>query len=148
MAILTVAAARQRIAAALSAIPGWHESRWAYDLFPLDPGQYAHLSFAVGAPNTLPTSPIELYAAKRGAAGGECHTMIGIRFTARIRADRQVGDFDSALASEAAALIAVGAAAATDCHFLPEELRRQVVGDGTWFLGEIMIRATHRIALV
>ena len=132
----------------LEALPGWHESRWGYDLFPLDPGQYAHLAFSVGAPLTVPTSPIELVAHKRGAAGGEVSSTIGVRWTFRIRADRQVADFDAALAAEAAALVAIGTATSTDVHFMPEELRRTAAGDGTWLVGEITVRAIHRIALV
>lgn len=117
-------------------------------MFPLDPGQYAHLSFAVGVASTLPTDPIEFSARKRGSYGGEANTAIGVRWTYRLRGDRQVGDLDDALTAEAAALVAIGGATSTDVHFLPEELRRQTVGDGTWLLGEITIRAIHRVALM
>ena len=148
MAVLSVATARQRIAAVLEALPGWHESRWGYDIFPLDPGQYAHLSFAVGVPDTVPADAIQFVARKCGLNGGVANSSIAIRWTYRLRADRQVADYDAALAAEAAALIAIGTAVSTDVHYMPEELRREVVGDGTWLLGQIRVRATHHMALV
>ena len=150
MALIAVATLRARIAAALEALTTpapWRESRWAFDLFPLDPGQYAHLAFAVGAVSTSPTAPMELVRHKRGAEGGQVSTELRVVWAYRIRADRQVADYDSALAAEAVALVAICGTSQTDVHFLPAELSRRMAGDGTWLLGTIRINAIHRIAI-
>ena len=150
MAVVAVATLRARVAAALEALASpapWRESRWSFDLFPSDPGQYAHLAFAVGAPSTVPTSLSELVRHKRGAEGGQVTTQLRVAWTYRIRADRQVADYDAALAAEAAAVVAVCGTSQVDAHLLPSELSRRIVGDGTWLLGSISIDAIHRLAI-
>lgn len=150
MAVVTVSALRSRLAAAMEALAtpaAWRESRWSFDLFPADPGQYAHLAFAVGTPTTLPTTVMELVRHKRGAEGGQVTTQFQIAWTYRIRADRQVADYGAALDAEAVALKAITGASQVDAHFLVTELARRIVGDGTWLLGTIRLDAIHRISI-
>jgi len=150
MAVVAISTLRARIAAALEALTSpaaWRESRWSFDLFPSDPGQYAHLAFAVGAPTTTPTAAMELVRHKRGAEGGQVTTALQVAWVYRIRADRQVADYDSALDAEAVALRAITGASQVDVHFLPVDLTRRIVGDGTWLLGTIRVDAIHRIAI-
>lgn len=150
VAVVAVSALRQRIAAVVEglATPGpWHESRWNFQDFPRDPGTYAHLSFAVGTPIWRFNSIMESFRAKRGALGGLVDTEFVVRWTYRIRADRQVADLDAALDAEAVLVTALAGVAMTDAHIGISQARRSVVGDGTWMLGEVSLLVQHRIAI-
>jgi len=150
VAVIAVSALRQRVAAAVEALAtpsAWRESRWNYNDFPRDPGTYAHLAFAVGAPITRFTTIMESYRHKRGADGGLVDTEFGLRWTFRLRGDRQVGDYDAALDAEAALVQAIAGASLVNAHIGQTQARRSVVGDGAWLLGEVSIVAQHRLAL-
>jgi hypothetical protein len=150
VAVIAVSALRQRLAAAVEALTSpspWRESRWSFDLFPSDPGQYAHLAFAVGAQTTAPDAPQEMIRHKRGADGALVTTSIAIAWTYRLRADRQVADYDAALDAEAVLVRAITGASQVDVHFIPTELRRRVVGDGAWMFGTVSVDAVHRLQI-
>jgi len=150
VAVIACSTVRQRLAAAVEAltVPApWRESRWNADDFPADPGTYAHLSFAIGAPILRWNSIMESVRHKRGAEGGLVDGEYTVRWTYRLRADRQVGDFDAALDAEAVLIKAIAGASQVDCHIGQTQARRRVVGDGTWMLGEVSVIATHRLAI-
>jgi hypothetical protein len=150
VAVIAVSTLRQRLAAAVEALTlpaPWRESRWNADDFPADPGTYAHLAFAVSAPITRYTSIMESYRHKRGADGALVDSEFAVRWTFRLRADRQVADFDAALDAEAVLIKAISGASLVDAHIGQTQARRRVVGDGTWMLGELAVIATHRLPL-
>lgn len=151
MATVTVAALRQRLAAVVEALAtpsAWRESRWSWIAFPLDPNTYAHLSFAVGATTSRFADLAESSRTKRSATGGLVITDYVVRWTYRLRGDAQVSDTDAALAAEQLLITALCGTAQTDAHVMVSSMRRDVVGDGTWLLGEIAVTAHHRIAVV
>lgn len=150
MAVIAVSALRQRIAAAVEALTlpaAWRESRWSFDLFPSDPGQYAHLAFAVGVARTAPAAAQEMIRHKRGAEGALVTSEISIAWTYRLRGDRQVADYDSALDAEAVLIRAITGASQVDAHLIPVEMGRRVVGDGSWLLGTMRLDAVHRLQI-
>ena len=150
VALIAIADTRARVAAAVEAlaVPGpWRESRWSWDLFPADPSVYAHLSFAVGVPTTRFAAAGESVRHKRGADGGLVESDLSVRWTYRMRADRQVGDYDAALGAEAALIVALGGVPLTDMHLWIVEMRRELTGDGAWMLGDVRCIVRHRIAV-
>ena len=146
MATLTVAAVRQRVAAALEALSGWDQSTVAYDAFPADTDIDQHKSFAVGVPRTEVTAVNEGHGRKRASEGGLVRTSVRVRWAHRVRVDGAISDTDDALAAEAAAIVAVLGISEADLHITLESTDRQV--RATWLIGEIAFRADHRIALV
>lgn len=148
MSTLTVHDLRERVAAALEAIDGWKESRWAYDLLPLaEPGTYAHLAFAVGVPTVRWPDATESSLRKRGAEGGMVETDLRVRWLHRIRGDAQVADYGDAFDAEAAAYKALIGMSKVGLHLFLVSMSHRIVGDGTWMLGEIQATAIHRLPL-
>ena len=150
MAAVSVATLRARIAAVAEALTSphpWHESRWSWAIFPLDPNTYAHLSFAVGSTTSRFADLSESSRTKRAATGGLVVTDFVVRWTYRLRGDAQVADYDAALNAEQTLITAICGTAQTDAHIMVASMRRDVVGDGGWLLGELAVTAHHRIAI-
>ena len=157
MAVLGVEEVRQRFAATAEGLvfkgttgadKQWRQSPAGYDLFPNDSTKYAHLAFAVGAPSTEYTFPKQTYRASRGAEDGAMAvTVIGIRWTYRIRADAQVADYDLALQAEAVLMTALQDTSRESLHYHPTRLTRRGVGDGTYQLFDLLITCTHTVAI-
>ena len=148
---LTVAELRQRIATLLGSIEGWRESPFPFELFPLDPGRFAHHAFAVGVGRSSFTTPVESSRHRGGGSrletGGLGDTVVAVRWLARLRADASVADLDIALADELELVEALVGITTTDMHLALETLDRRTVGDGTWLLGELGLTAQHRYPL-
>jgi len=148
---LTVAALRQRVAAAVEALAApsaWTESRWTYDRFPqAEPSQHAHLAFAVGAPSTVYDSVVESSRTRRGALGGAVTTTIGVRWAFMIRADAAVSDTDAMLAAEAVLLTALPGVSHANLHLNITSATRRGVGDSKWMLGDVLLEARHRLPI-
>jgi len=145
VAALTVAAVRQRVAAALEAESGWTESRFAPPLFGLDVDQLLHHSFSVEVPST---SPIAADRRQRVTAGVVVDTPALVRFAHQLRGDNQVADYDAALTAEHTLIKTVLGIARTDLHLtLAAVAGRLVHPSGTVFLGTVRFTAKHRLAL-
>lgn len=146
MAALSVSAVRQRvqltIASALSG-DGWRPSRFVPELFARDSDQISPRMYSVGVQSTRPIGDRQ-----RATVGTVVETMVVVRFAWRLRADAQVADYDAALDAEAEVLEAVMATPLTDLHIRLDTIpQRRVFTDGAWFLGELLFRAEHRLAL-
>jgi hypothetical protein len=146
----TVAQVRQAVAALIEAVAApiaFKESRW--DLVAgVEPQPAAHGAFAVVALSTVFASEAESSRRVRQANEGVVQTAIGVRWLFRVKADSYVTSLDAAYAAEAAAYGAITAASAsTGLRLSVLELRREIVGDGTWLRGEIVIRADHLLAI-
>ena len=140
---------RQRVEAQVVAElggAGWRASRYAYDLFPgPDSRQVEHLAFAVGVPRTTP----EALDRQSRALGITVRTGLGVRFTCRLRADAQVGDFDAALDHEVDLIRCVHAALKNpefSIRYTGTTLR-QVLADGTVWYSETSWEVLHRLPL-
>lgn len=138
---------RQRVAAVVEALSGWKESRWTWAQFPAaEPGQYAHLAFAVGVISTKARGPVESSATARTVAMVDSE--IGIRWAFITRADSAVSRMDAALQAEDAMVRAVlNCSRAGGLHLSWVESRRQIVGDGTVILGDTLFSAFHQYQL-
>jgi hypothetical protein len=154
MATLAVAAVCLRVAVAVDAISAtWKESRYPYDLFAAgfaEPGQFAHLAFAVGSPLTRFDDPIESSVNSRRNVGGAVETIVGVRWCHRLRADNAQADYRTMFAAEAALMKAILGMSSVDIIGGPTitSMGRRVVGDGTWILAEVQTLVRHRIDLV
>lgn len=149
MAVLAVSALRQRVAAVVSALTSpsqWRESSWAFDAFPADPGRFAHLTFAVGVPQS---DFDELEGSRRRlTTGGLTGTDVVVRWVFRLKADgTAIASYDAALDAEAALVKALMAASRTDLHLGVTRLSRRGAGDGEWLLCETALTAVHQYAL-
>jgi len=143
---LTVAEVRQRVAAALGALPEWTESRYTLDNFGADTRSISQHAFVVGAPST------ELADAERRQVlpqGALVVTRLVVRFLHQVRADRQVGDADDGTDAEQLAIQTVLAIPRTDLHIVLDAAMasREVAGDGTWMIHTLTFRAIHQFAL-
>jgi hypothetical protein len=146
---LSVATARQRIAASLEALNGWAESRWTGTLWPAQETREAHLRFAVLAGDTVYQTPIESARGRRpDAVGSFVLTTFRVLWMYRIKADAAVADYDLMLAAEDTAVEAILATARTDGLRLAIVRRsRTTQGDGTFSLGEIEVAAQHQVPI-
>lgn len=143
MAALSVSAVRARVAAALEALPGWHESEWAYEFFGSDPDERVHLSFSVGVPDTN-VHPRE--GRQRLSEGALVDTSVEVAWAYRLGASSHVSAYDSALAAEQAAVQAVVGMDRSDLSIVLDSLSRKNVEEG-WVLGTLRFRVIHRYAL-
>jgi hypothetical protein len=147
MSTLLVSEVRARVAAQLATIDGWALSRWTYEAFPfVEPSFYKHHVFAVGCPRTE-FGEVESSPTRRGPAGGRVTTTIGVRWLHQIRKDNQTEDYDAALDAENDLVKALVALDRTALGVGIVEMRRVVVEEGAWLLGEITASATHRYAI-
>lgn len=147
---LTPADLRSRIEAQItsalgSASPAWVPSAMAFDAFPggdLDDQQA--LAFAVG----LPSSDV---IGGRTAPGRQVavSTVVGVRWTYRLRSDTHVADYDAALGQEVELVQAV--TATTGDRGPAAELVRIERGiaaeDAELFIGTVMFRVFHQYPL-
>ena len=146
MAILSVSAVRQRVQdrinSALSG-QGWRPSRYVPELFAMDTDQIAPRMFSVGVMSTRPIGDRQ-----RLSAGTVVETMLTVRFCWRLRGDSQLTDYGAALDAEEDLLVACMSTSLVDLHLRLDVIPdRQVFADGNWFLGNIILRAEHRLAL-
>lgn len=135
---------RSRVAAAIEAVTGWSESPTVYDRFPDATRQVAHLGFAVGVPDTTTLAQDR----QRPANGVYAFTVVGVRWTHRLRADAQVADYDAACQAELDMVAAV--MGMTRNPGLAPRLRsanRSVVADGTYVLGSAIFDVSHTYPL-
>lgn len=127
---------RQLLAILGAQQPAWRVSRFTYDAMPgADTDQIEALAFAVG----LPESALE--GRQTGTRAIKTTTQVGIRFTSRLRADNQVGDYDLGLEREQALLYALRTLDEGQVHV--ESIAREVIGAGTVFLGHVRGFVVH-----
>lgn len=138
------AALRQAVAAhLLEQLEGWREATRPYDLILDEPRAARHLALAVGMLPTTPTrgrQPVPTPPAPR--PGMISTTTIGIRFLAAFRGAASVQDYDRALELEADLVEAIAAGRHLGLRIV-DVPTRQIVLDGTTYLGEVTVRTTH-----
>lgn len=134
----------------------WHESPWHYDVLAQAVTQAnAHLSFAVGFPQTSFVDPQESSRTRRAtqsAAGGQVgarvQTRVIVRWLHRCRADAMRADLDAAHDAEALLVAALcDDLTLTSVHLRIDSLSRRLVGDGTYLLCEVEAEAEYRQAI-
>ena len=151
---ITVANVRQRVAAAIEGLTHqpeptatameFHESRW--DLVgATEPQGAAHGAFAVLALSTKFGSEVESSHRSRGQLIGTARTDIGVRWLYRLRAEAYVSDFDDALDAESRIYQALTHHRSDGLRVSVIEMRREVIGDGTWLRGEVVVRTDHQL---
>lgn len=147
---------RARVAVYLSGTlgPTWTEAIVPYQLFPANLTRTkAHRSYAVGLGGT---EPVQGHGGRQDpAVGVVVETDVLVRYACRVRA--QVGpsdpvtlsDHDAALSSEAevvGALLRYKASGASDPGMVlrfARVIQRDLVADGTYWLGEVRAVALH-----
>lgn len=134
-----VATVRSAVAAAIDALTGWRESRWAPELWGSDPDGYQHLVFAVAAVNTEPND-----GRHHLTDGHLAFTTLDVRWAHRLRGDAQVTDYAAALDAEQAMVKAVVGIASQ--KVLLVRLARGALAEG-YVVGTATFRAMHRYAL-
>ena len=166
MAVLTLRTLRERLVDCITAAPPpadegatgarWHESPWHYELLPQSTTQpHAHLSFALGFPQTSFVDPQEssrIRRATQSAAGGQVgarvQTRVVVRWLHRCRGDRLREDLDAAHDAEALLVAALcDDLLTTSLHLRIDGLSRRLVGDGTYLLCEVEAEVEHRLAI-
>lgn len=144
MATLSVAQVRQRIATALEAVSGWHESTVPGELFPKEGTTIEHKAFTAFGQTTA-WEGVE-QAPRRRSSGSLTDTAVLVRWTYQIRLDNAVVDVDAATDAEQLLIQAALAATATDLHVRVERATR-LVGEGTaagaYVAGEIKFICKH-----
>lgn len=145
---VAVATIRQAVASAISTAlgaSGWRESPQAFDLFgDMEGGQRYHLGYAVGTPSTDIVSATDR---QRVSEGAYVHTDLRIRYSYRLGAQKEITDYDAALAAEASIMDALAGIQATGgYHLTYQGATREVQQDG-FVLGELRYQAAHLLAL-
>ena len=144
MAALSVSTVRTRIAAGVTAIGGWRESRWAFGLFGRDTEHVVAQSFAVGVEETqMHPSPGRRVVRSEGAL---VVTTVTVTWASRLRADAQVADYGAALDAEAALIVGVLAVSLADLHLEYLDSRRSTSTEG-YLMGTVRFAAMHHLAL-
>ena len=142
---LSPADLRSRIEARIASVlggasPPWKVAGLAYDMFPgADLADREALSYAVGLPGTT-------FVDGRQPSGGQApaRTTVGVRFTSYLRTDAHVADYDVALAREVALIAAVRGTSGTGGPSpRAVQVDREVVGDGTVFVGTVIFEVFH-----
>lgn len=150
VSVLGVEEVRQRFAAVIEGMTtpdAWRESPAHYDNFPTDTNSYAHLGFAVAPLTTEYAFGKESQRHSRGSVGAAVETIVGIRWTHRIRGDAQVSDLDEATLAEQVLLTTLRGSSYLYLQHWPTRVSRQLVGDGTYQMHEVLITTRHRIAI-
>lgn len=122
--------------------PPWHLSRLAADVYPgADPREVEAQSFAVGVGGS------DFEGRQRASAGylPAVRTAVVVKFCAQLRADNHVTDYDTALVLENTLLSAL--VTASPCPLMVDSMTREIVGDGTLFLGTVRCTALHSYPL-
>jgi len=142
MTVLAFQTIRQRLATALSALPGWKQSAWHLDTFGKDPDQVQHHAFAVGILSSQPTAQPGRRQYPEGLATS---SQVEVRFAHRLTVDNQVAAYDAALDAELDAITAVlSTIDRTALHILWDGSSRSALGEG-WVIVTITFNAIHRI---
>jgi hypothetical protein len=154
---VTVATVRQRVAAAIEAVTfqpdptvtamAFHESRWDLVANGAEPQIAGHGAFAVLALATKFGNEVESSQRSRAQLIGLARTDIGVRWLYRLRAAAYVADFDHALDAEARIYQALTHHRSDGLRVSVLEMRREVIGDGTWLRGEVVVRTDHQIEI-
>tara|TARA_R110000824_G_scaffold176239_1_gene355111 strand:+ start:6361 stop:6780 length:420 start_codon:yes stop_codon:yes gene_type:complete len=133
---LALSTIRTRVATALTAA-GFRESRFGYELFGSDPQHVQHKTFSVG----LTTTAAE--PRRRGQLA--VHTVVSIKWSARVRADAQVSDYGAALDLEETIVAAVRGASKVNMFSLDyvSTPQREIAPTGDWFIGRVDFQAQH-----
>ena len=133
---LALSTIRTRVATALTAA-AFRESRFGYELFGSDPQHVQHKTFSVG----LTTTAAE--PRRRGQLA--VHTVVSIKWSARVRADAQVSDYGAALDLEETIVAAVRGASKVNMFSLDyvSTPQREIAPTGDWFIGRVDFQAQH-----
>jgi len=146
MAVLSVSDVRRRVQDRINTAlspQGWRPSRFVPDLFGKDTDQIAPRVFSVGVGTSTPIGDRQ-----RVAVGTVVETLLSVRFAWRIRADAQLTDYDAALDAEEDLLAAVMSTSLVNLHIRLDSIpTRTVFSDGNWYMGELLFRTEHRLAL-
>jgi hypothetical protein len=135
-------AVADHLAAELGAA-GWSEATQAYDAFPAPEGA-RHLLYAVGVLRSDPQARDR----QRITTGIMMTTTLGVRFSATIRANAAVEDYDRALNAEADLVEALGSFKSTEAAPLRiVSIPTRLVSDGILFAGEVTVSTSHRYPL-
>ena len=145
MAHLTVQALRQRVEAAIVSVGTFNRSALVWDSFGRDPSSFGHRSFAVGVPAGIWTER----GRQKPSVGALVNTTISVRFARKMRIKDQRASYDDALADEHTLIKTVVGISRADITGLVyvDTLRRDVITDGEWYLGEMTFSAQHMLAL-
>lgn len=130
---------RQRIAAALAALPGWAEFSGVPSRFPAFAARpISHKHFSVGLPG------VELAEGRQKAIGMPVSELVVVRWSYLLRASDGRDDYDLALIEEAklvkALRFAVGDSGPSNTI---TGIGRAAIADGTYLLGTITAHAWH-----
>lgn len=150
MSAISVATVRSRIAAALSALTGWTESRYPPSMFRMATGGGAgqiHHTFSVEPAGTAP-APAMAGQRQRLSEGVRTDTSISVHFAHRLRADAATADYDSAWDAIELVLVTVMGISLTNLHIALERVLTPMISpSGEYFIAELRFIAAHRLAL-
>lgn len=146
MGYLSAVALRQAVQAQVAAtLTGYKRSIYPFDLFPAMGRAFEHKAFAVGLGDTLPYVPADR---QRKTYGTPATTDVTVSYTYRLRADNLVADYDTALTAEQQVIqAAIGTTNAGLMAITFVSASRTVVGEGTVYRGDVVLRAYHRLQL-
>lgn len=144
--MLNASTIRQRIAAAVHAAlsgDGWRQSVFVPAASMLDAQGASSRVYCVEVPETEVIDP--RHRSGGGAEGTYVQTTVKVRALCRIRADRQVQDYDGSLDLEDSLTSAIGSADWTGCTPISfERITRQLAGDGAYLVVEVTGSVRHR----
>jgi hypothetical protein len=143
MSVLSCAALRQRVAAALSASAGWRQSPFAYEQHGLHVDSFADQTFAVGIVDTVST-PVQR---QRRGAGLRVRSAVAVVYTRRNRPKDQIACMDEALAADDVLRRVVLGVSRADLHLTFDRHDRALAAGGEWRLHTALFSALHRIDL-
>lgn len=143
MSTLSVSDVRQRVAAALEAVPTWAESRWGLDLLGRDPKFTGNRLFAVGVSDTSVSPSAQRQKRSEGAL---VESIVQIRWLWQLRLDDQIASMDEALDGEHSLIVALAGISLDDLHLIFQRAERRVTPEG-WVVGTLQHSARHRINL-
>jgi len=148
--VLKPSAIRSRLQTALLAALGsaWAVSRHSYDVFPdgRDSRELEHKAFAIGLPQSR---PIQGGGRQASAVGVYSGTVVGIRFSFRLRVDAVSADYNEALDAEHLIVqhgvrLKEGASANPELGPALLSIDRTTSPDGLHFLGHVQFLVPHR----
>lgn len=126
---------------------GFRESRHVAEVFPLDPMERAHLTYAVAIPETTPDGN-DRQTVQGGQRVTFATSLIAVKLASKLRQDGQVADYDAGLQQEMRVVAAVLLCDPSDGQW-PELVRvsRGVVADGTLLVSTMVFRCLHLLPL-
>lgn len=141
---LTPKQVRQRIATALEAVSGWHESKNIFTRFPvLDSNQETHLSFSVSIDNTINYGTTR----QRRSEEHPVETSITVQITYVVRPQDQIASLDDALDVETTLIQTVKEVSQNDLHIIYQNSNRTTDSAGKVIIVSASFRALHNINL-